>query len=169
MSRHEPHGGSPTGRSRHPVLARSLAVLGAVLTGLPLAAPILFALAFLAAGRGLRLDYLMPGELFPLVVAGGAALVAASLIAQWRRMVVSIAFGATALLLALVDVLAAVTGLASGRTAAEGWPLVVVAGTYALYALAVAAMFVLSVLLCLALFSREAAPPAADVPPAQVR
>lgn len=143
-------------RSRHPVLSRSLAVLGTVLTGLPLAAPILFALAFLAAGRGLHLDYLMPGELFPLVVVGGAALLAASLIVRWRRMVVCIAFGVTALLFALVDVLAVVSGLASGRTAAEGLPLTLVAGTYALYAVAVAGMFVLGVLLCRALFSRAA-------------
>lgn len=168
MSHSESRGGPSTGRNRHPVLSRSLAILGTVLAGLPLAAPILFALAFLAAGQGLRLDYLMPGELFPLALAGGAALLAASLIARWRRMLVSIAFGATALLFALVDVLAVATGLASGRAPAAGWPLALVAGTYALYAVAVAAMFVLGALLCRALFS-HAAPPATEAPAAQVR
>lgn len=168
MSDSESRESPPAGRKRHSPLSRSLAVFGTVLAGLPLAAPILFSLAFLAAGHGVRLDYLMPGELYPLVVLGGGALLSASLIVRWRRVLVGISFGATALLFALVDVLAVVTGLASGRTAATGWPLALVAGTYALYALAVAGTFVLGVLLCRALFSR-AAPPATDAAATQVR
>lgn len=167
MSRYARRGGPETGRNRHSVPARSLAVLGVVLTGLPLAAPLLFVVVFAGLGRGLHLDYLMPGELFPLVAVGTAALVGAALIARWRRMIVVVGFGVTVLAFALVVVLAIATGLASGRTAAAGWPLALVAGMYVLYALAVAGMFVLGVLLCRALFARE--PPAPDIPATHVR
>jgi hypothetical protein len=169
MARREPRGEPGSGRGRHPVVARLLAVLGTVLVGIPLAAPILFATAFLAAGQGLHLDYLMPGELFPLVVAAGAALLTAALIARRSRMAVGLVFGAAGLLFALVEVLAVVTGLASGRTPAAGWSLALVAGAYALYVVAVAGMLVLGGLLCRALFSRKADPPAPDTPAAQVR
>lgn len=150
-------------------MARVLAVLGVVLTGLPLAVPLLFAGAFAALGRGIHLDYLMTGELFPLVAAGGAALLGSALIAHGMRTAVGVAFGVTVLAFALVDALAAVTGLASGRTSAAGWPLAMVAGLYALYALAVAGTFVLGVLLCRGLFAREPAAPAPDEPATQVR
>ena len=50
------------------VLTRSLAVVGTVLVWIPILAPILFSVVFLITAKALRFDYLMPAELFLLVL-----------------------------------------------------------------------------------------------------
>jgi hypothetical protein len=136
-----------------PLVARLLAVVGTVLVGFPLAAPVGLAIAFLFAGR-FHLDFLLPGELFLVVLAGGAVLLAAALVSRRRRWPIGALLGAVAGLLAATALVANVTGLASGSTEAEGWPLAIVAGTYALYVAAVVALFVAGIVLCRDLFRR---------------
>ncbi|MDF1479585.1 hypothetical protein PYV02_10875 [Leifsonia sp. H3M29-4] len=137
-------------------IAKTLAILGTVLVGIPLAAPIVFGIAFLIARGGLHLDVLMPGELFVLVFIGGALLLASSLLARRQRWTTGVLLAAAVLFLAVMAWAAQATGLASGRTAAEGWPLALVTGVYALYVAATIGLFVVGVLLCRALFARSA-------------
>ena len=132
--------------------ARALAIAGTVLAGLPLVAPVVLMIVFLIAGGGFHFDFLLPGELFLVVVAGGAVLFAAALLTRRHRRLVGALLAAVGLLFFANAGLAAVTGLASGRTAAEGWPLVVVAGSYAIYVAAVVALFAVGVILCRELF-----------------
>jgi hypothetical protein len=135
-------------RPRPVALVRLLAVLGTVLVGLPLAAPFGAALVMAVSSGRFLLDYLMPGELFFAVIVGGIALVAAALLGRRLRVVSGIALGATVLLFLLVAVAADWTGLASGETAATGWPLALVAGAYGLYVLSVVGLLVAGVALC---------------------
>lgn len=138
-------------------VARGLAVIGTVLVGFPLAAPIGLMVAFLVAGGGFHFDFLMPGELFFLALAGGVVLFAASLIARRRRWLIGVSLGAAVLLFAVTSGSAIWTGLASGRTEAAGWPLAVVAGSYGLYVAAVIVLLVAGVLLCRDVFRRGSA------------
>jgi len=102
------------------------------------------------------MDYLIPGELFPLVVLGGGLLfMAARLAHSRRRRLIGWSFGVAVASLILAQGLAIVTGLASGETPAEGLPWIAVLALLAIYDLAVLALGVGGVLLVADLFARE--------------
>ena len=126
--------------AKRPILTWILAIAGTVLVWLPILAPLLFSLMLLIRARMFRLDYLMPAELFPLVLAGAIALIAAAILARSRIKLIGGAFGAAIALLFGGQALAVVTGLASGATEPTGWPWVLVLGAIAGYTLCVAAM-----------------------------
>lgn len=124
--------------ARGGLVAKILAIAGTVLVGLPLLAPLALAVAAALQRRGFLLDYLMPAELFLVVLAGGLMLVAAALLARSRRALVIAGLAAAIVLLVGVQAFATVTGLASGETEATGWRRAVATGGIAGYALAVA-------------------------------
>jgi hypothetical protein len=124
--------------ARGSLVAKILAIAGTVLVGLPLLAPLVLAVAAALQQRGFLLDYLMPAELFPSVLAGGLSLVVGAFLARSRRAFVVSGLAAAIVLLVGVQAFAAVTGLASGRAEATGWRLAVANGGIAGYALAVA-------------------------------
>ena len=107
---------------KHDVLTRILAITGTVLVWFPILAPILLSAALVIQERMLRFDYLMPAELFPAVVAGACLLIWATLRARSRRIVIGGGFALAVGLLVGAQVLAVVTGLASGETEPTGWP-----------------------------------------------
>lgn len=125
-----------------------LAIVGTIAVGIPLAAPLVLALIFLAFAGGLHLDFLMPGELFVVVIVGGVLLVIAAVLARRRRGLVGVLVALAAVLFATTNVLAAVTGIGSGETPAIGWPFAVVVATYAAYVASVVALFVVGIILC---------------------
>ena len=150
---------------RRTITARVLAVAGTVLVGIPLAAPIFLAAIFFVRSGGFHLDFLMPGELFVVVLGGGVVLFASSLVSRQRRNLTGWLVLAVGVLFVVSMILAISTGLASGETPAEGWPLASVLGSYGLYLVAVVALFVEGVGLCRRLF---AAAPAFNFPHAGV-
>lgn len=81
-------------------------------------------------------DYLMPAELFPLALAGGLLLLWAALRARTGVGRVAWSLGIAVGAMAGSQVLAVVTGLASGAREAVGWRLVLVIAGLALYILA---------------------------------
>jgi hypothetical protein len=136
------------------ILSKILAVAGTVLTGLPLLAPVLFsAIRFAQMGR-FQLDYLMPAELFPVVLVGGGLLVWAALRAGLRRRLIAGSAGLAVAGLVFSQGLAVATGLGSGAIEAVGlwWGLVV--ALLAVYILATVGMAVGGVLLSRDLFRR---------------
>lgn len=116
-----------------------LAVTGTVLVWLPILVPVLFAVLALAAGRGFLLDYLMPAELFPLVLAGAVLLIWAAIWAHSRVKLIGWALGAAIALLLGGQALAEVTGLASGAIEPTGiwWALVLASLAAYVFALVV--------------------------------
>jgi peptidoglycan/LPS O-acetylase OafA/YrhL len=92
-------------------------------------------------------DYLMPAELFPLALAGGCLLIWAALRARSRR-----GLGIAAGLLVVGQVLAVVTGLASGETEPAGWQWALVLASIAGYSLALVVVGVGGLLLLRDLF-----------------
>jgi hypothetical protein len=108
-------------------LTKGLAVIGAALVWFPVLATILTAAPRLMRRGVFQIDYLMPAELFPFALVGGGLLMWAALRAHSRRGL--IAWGLALAVGALVagQVLAVITGLASGETEPTGlwWALVV--------------------------------------------
>jgi hypothetical protein len=129
------------------VFTRILAVAGTVLTWFPIAAPILLTLARLGADGRFRFDYLIPAELFPSALVGGLLLFWAAIRSRSHLKLIGWSFGSAIVLLIGSQVLAMVTGLASGAIDARGWVFVVVLGGIIAYALGVVAMAVGGVLL----------------------
>lgn len=120
-------------------LTRALALTGTVLMWLPLLAPVALFLPRLGAGRPWHFDYLMPAELMPVALAGAILLLWAAGRARARRGLIGGSLAAAGLCLVGGQVLAVVTGLASGETEPTGWPWALVLAALAGYALALAA------------------------------
>jgi lipid-A-disaccharide synthase-like uncharacterized protein len=121
-------------------LTNGLAVLGTVLVWCPLLAPIFFSVMFLIRARLLRFDYLMPAELFPVGLLGGVLLLWAAVRARSRVRLIGWGLGIAAGLLVGGQVLATVTGLASGATEPAGWWPALVLLSLAAYSLALLAV-----------------------------
>ena len=129
------------------VFTKALAVVGAVLVWLPIVATVVFG-AIGSIRRGvLRVDYLMPAELFPLALIGTGLLLWAAVRARSRRRL----FGwGLALMVGLwvgMQAIAVATGLASGRTEMAGWPMVLVVAGLAGYTLTVVVVAIAGLLL----------------------
>jgi len=118
------------------ILTKILAIAGTVLVWFPILAPILFSVVALLVERMFRFDYLMPAELFPAALAGGALLLWAALRARARQRLIGWGLGSAIGLLVGGQGLAVVTGLTSAETSPAGWMMVVVLGTIITYALA---------------------------------
>ena len=155
---------------------------GQILAWLPIAAPILFSGARLGRGGMFRFDYLMPAELFPLVLVGGGLLLWAALrmpdpkgfpvhpstrqadepgspgerparkTFRVSQRLIIWSLGSVVILLALIMVLPVVTGLADGRIGPTGWQWALVLAGLVGYDLAVIALGVGGALLLRDLF-----------------
>jgi hypothetical protein len=140
------------------VFTKVLAIAGTVLLWFPILAPILLSIVFGFQGGGFHLDYLMPAELFPVVVIGGGLLVWAALRARSHRGLIAWSLGAALLMLVGGQGLAVVTGLASGETGREGWQFAVVIGAIAAYTAAVISGGVGGILILRDLFKPRQSP-----------
>ncbi|MDD5468971.1 MAG: hypothetical protein PHS96_14325 [Anaerolineales bacterium] len=131
---------------------KTLAIIGTVLVWLPILAPVFFSLVALVAARRFRFDYLMPAELFPVALLGGALLVWATLRARSRRGLVGWGLGVAIAMLVGGQALAVATGLASGEIEPAGiwWTLVL--GSLVIFILALLMMGVGGILLLRDLF-----------------
>lgn len=140
-------------------LTKILAILGTVLTWLPVLAPVLFSAARFIQARRFRFDYLMPAELFPLFLAGGLLLLWAAARAHSQRGIIGWSFGIAIVLLFGSQVLAVVTGLASGETEPAGLWWAIMLGAIIAYALTIVVMGVGGIFLLRDLFKPSQPPP----------
>ena len=133
-------------------LTTVLAAAGTALVWFPILATGLTAAGRIGAGRLLRVDYLMPADLFPAVLAGGGLLLWAAWRAHSRRGLIGwgLVVAAGALIAAMA--LAVVSGLASGLTAPAGiwWTLTI--ALLAVYTIAIPVMGIAGILLLRDLF-----------------
>ena len=134
------------------VFTKILAIVGTVLVWFPMLAPILLSVAALITERVFRFDYLMPAELFPVALVGGGLLLWAALRARSRRGLIGWSLGLAAGLLVGGQVLAVVTGLASGESEPAGWWWALLLASLVGYSLALVVIGVGGVLLLRDLF-----------------
>jgi hypothetical protein len=138
------------------LLTKALAAVGVVLAWFPIAATVATSVLGTARARIFRFDYLMPAELFPVALIGGALLLWAALRARSRRGLIGWGLGLAVGLLAGGQALAVATGLASGETAPSGWPWVLVITSLVAYTLALIEIGTAGVLLVRDLFRHDA-------------
>lgn len=140
------------------VLTKILAIVGTVLVWFPILAPVLLSVAVIIKERMFRFDYLMPAELFPATLVGGGLLIWAALRARSRRRLIGWGLGIAVGLLVGGQVLAVVTGLASGETEPAGWWWALVLASIIVYSLALVVIGVGGVLLLRDLFKPSRLP-----------
>jgi hypothetical protein len=134
------------------VLTIILAIAGTFMVWFPIMAPIFFSIEHYLRARRFMIDYLMPAELFPAVLLGGALLLWVAFRAQARRGLIGGSLAAAVVLPFIGGALATVTGLASGETAEGGWQSALVFAFIALYNLAVICLGLGGILLIRDLF-----------------
>lgn len=133
-------------------LTKTLAVAGTILAWLPILAPILFSALLFIRAHIFRVDYLMPAELFFLVIIGGGLLLWAAVRSCLNWKLFGWTLGIAFALFFGMQALAVVTGLADGSTPIGGWQWVLVLGILAVYTLAVVVIGVGGILLLRDLF-----------------
>ncbi len=136
-------------------LAKGLAIVGTVLLWLMVLVPLLFGLVSLSRSGIFRLDFLLPAELFPVFVIAIFVLLWGQARARIRMLWIWWSAAAGAVVFILVNVLAVATGLASGKTAAQGWPLYLVTACLALYILSIISAGIGGIMLIKRLFSQH--------------
>lgn len=129
------------------MLTKILVVVGTVFVWFPILAPVLLSVAAFIGKRLFRFDYLMPAELFLVALVGGCLLIWAALRARARRRLIGWGLGIAAGMLVGGQVLAVLTGLASGETEPTGWWWALVLISLVLYSLALIVMGVGGLLL----------------------
>jgi hypothetical protein len=109
-------------------LNKILAIMGTVLVWFPLLAAVILSIAHLIRSGKFLFDFLIPAEIFYVILIGGALLIWAAVRAKtyWAWIIWSLV-GAVVCLVASQG-LAMVTGIASGTRPAEGfwWIMVMV-------------------------------------------
>ena len=135
-------------------LTKGLAVVGTALAWFPILATVLTAAPRLIGGRVFRIDYLMPAELFPFAFVGGGLLMWAALRAHSRRELIAWGLAVAVGLLIAGQVLATVTGLASGETEPTGWWWALVVASLVLYTCTLVEIGTAGVLLVRDVFGR---------------
>ena len=126
-------------------LTKGLAVVGTLLTGLPLVLPVLFGLLHWARSGELLIDFLMPAELFFVILAGGGLLILAAV--RQKNMVKPLlwALGAAAAFLVLTQVAAQVTGVASSPVEVYDWRMGLIYALLAIFILSCIALLIVGV------------------------
>ena len=140
-------GGIRLARNAGNGLGKVLALAGTVLVWLPILLTLLSSVLRLFLRRSLLLDVLMPAELFPLALVG-------ALLLNWvafreKSRLKSVVLSAAAMVVCFACVLAVpiLTGLASGATPPEGWPMALSYLSLTLYVAAMALTGVMGALL----------------------
>lgn len=133
-------------------LTKGLAAVGTALAWLPIAAPALIAAVAAITTRQLRLDYLMPAELYTAAISGGGLLIWAAIRANTRRRIIGWGFGVAAGSLLISLALFMISALSAGAVGSgNGWEAVVITLLTA-YMLALLAIDIGGVLLLRDLF-----------------
>ncbi|ABN07275.1 hypothetical protein Mlab_1106 [Methanocorpusculum labreanum Z] len=129
----------------HKKAAFVCSVIGTVLLWIPIALTLVTGVVGSIFAGKLLMDYLMPAELFFLVLAGWILLIVGSVFSGKWKIPVVITGVATLILLFGAQILAVVSGLASGVVPAEGMIWYLVLGMLILYDLLVIVLGILGI------------------------
>jgi hypothetical protein len=141
------------------LFSRILVILGTVLVWFTIIFPIILSVILAVQERVFLFDFLMPAELFPFAVGGGALLFWGALRAGSRRRLIGWSLGAGVVLLFGSQLIAILTGLASGEAQAGSVWRVIVLITLSGYILAVISLCAGGIMLLLDIFRPQKEPP----------
>lgn len=112
---------------------RYLAIFSAILLLGVIAFMVITSLFHLLTRGRFLMDYLLPGELFPLVLIGGVLTVIASFLVNYQKLLTTLLFAATLLSLGIALWYAQVSGLAQGTIGMDTMQFEVVRALLILY------------------------------------
>lgn len=141
--------------NRRSTLMRTLAIIGTILVWSPIAFMVLTSAIGSARSGIFRMDYLLPAELFPLILVGSGLLVWAAWLAHRRKRIIGGGIVVAVGSIVLGQALAVVTGLASGATEPTGWQWGLVLAAIAVFIGAVIAIGVGGILLTRDLYALD--------------
>lgn len=134
------------------IWAKILAVGGLMLVAFPILAPVIFGFLSLAQGGRFHFDYMMPAELFPVVLIGAVLLLLAAILAKVRVKLIAWLFGAVLISLALLMIVPIATGAAQNVAGPVGLVLVALQAVLVLFWMAVIALLIGGIFLAVDLF-----------------
>lgn len=134
---------------------KTLAVAGTLLVWVPIAFTVFTSIVGTAVTGSFRFDYLMPAELALFALAGAVLLIWAGFRSGLRLKLIGVSSILAAFFLAACMVIAAVTGMASGRTEASGMPFIMTVLMLALYAVSLIGIETGGILLWKDLFGKR--------------
>ncbi len=129
------------------VLTKILAVIGMILLWAPLAFMILTSVIGSIMMGQFHCDFLIPAELFPIVIVGGLLLMWAALRAKLMRKPIIIDLIAAAVFLFAAQGIAILSGIASGAAAATGFYWWLIIATFVLHILSELGMAICGIML----------------------
>jgi hypothetical protein len=132
-----------------------IATCGSVLIWLPLAAPLVLGLIVTITDGKFIFDYLMPGEMFPVLFVGAGLAIWAALRTKQYVKGISWSVGAAILFLLASQGTAMLTGLANGQVSADGWQWVLTLSIYICFLLASVTLGIFSLLLTIRVFKKK--------------
>jgi len=147
--------------SKKMITSRVLAIVGTVLVWIPILATLVTGVIGSIARDRLMIYYLMPGELVPFAAIGVIALSISAMLAQSVQKWIVWSFTVMLAALVLSQVVAVVSGLASGRIEATGIWWVLVLGLIILYAVVMVILGIGGIKLIISLFKKPQKPAAA--------
>jgi len=136
--------------ARWRAVARATVLVGVVMMGVPLVAPMILAAVGLVTTGAFHFDWLIPGELSVVTIVGGLCVFTASLLLRRMVLIVGLLLGVVALLLAGVIWLPTLTGVGQGAGGVLG---IVVVACYVLYVVATIGLLVVAIALARASFT----------------
>lgn len=135
------------------LLTKLLAVIGTILVWIPLLFMLLFAIARYFQTGQFQMDYLIPAEILPVPMVGALLLLWAALRARMRRAIIGWTLLAAVVLVVGSQVVAVVTGMASGAIEAAGWPYYLTLGGIIAYDVALVVIGIAGIVLIRDVFS----------------
>ena len=136
-------------------LNRILAFIGTIFLFIPILFPILLSILHLLATGRFLFDYLIPAELFFLVIAGTLILLIASIRSEiYRKSVIALTI-IIITTLPLAQMIAVLTGLANGDMEPVGWRLYLVLMFLGIYTISILIQGIYGIRLIKALFKKE--------------
>ena len=110
--------------------------VGVFLVLSPIVLAFVFSIVSLIGDGRLRIDFMIPAEVFPAGLVGGFLLVIASFRVKKQQKLIGLSYGAAIVMLVGGQALAVLTGLASGDTPPTSWIIYPVLGSIFLYSVA---------------------------------
>lgn len=96
------------------LISKIISIIGTTLVWIPIIAPIFFTLILLFTRKILVFDFLMPMELFFLIIIGAILLIVSSIIMKYNWKIIGISFIVIISMFIIPQVIAVLTGVASG-------------------------------------------------------
>lgn len=135
------------------ILTITLAIVGNILIWGPILFLIFISIGETIADQTLRFDYLMLAELFPFILIGNILLLWAAIRINWKIKIMTWELLLLIIFLFSSQIIAIISGLASGRTEPAGWAWVIVLICIALYNLSVIIIGISGIVLMRKIFS----------------